>query len=170
MTQPRKKTRPRRAAAPSIAKEVQSRLSYYGTMAGSVAAISLVLWGIPEYIIPWSVRQWSTDPAPLEGREQHARDLAAEVKARQVSDHAHDLSQHQITQQLDATAQTLASVVTKQQQDYKEALTGRLERYQSALVTAKAQYGQSPTEDNKKIVEAGEAQLKEVQRQVMELK
>ena len=133
---------------------MQKMLKDFGGQATAVVAIAAVIYGMGDHVIPWLVNKWNDDPSPVEGKIQHAADLQREIQMRQDNDRAHDASQTKIVQQLDATAQTLTSVVVKQQQDYKDGLTARLSRQQSALDTAKAFYDKDPSPENKAVIEA----------------
>lgn len=165
MAKPVKQHKPKNV---TIAKAIESSLSRYSKKALELTAVGTLMYGIVVYAIPYLDRQWNSDQAPLEGKNEHLADLKKEELDRQARDRAHDDAQVKITQQLDTTANTLAAVVTKQNADYRDGLAQQLERAQSALNTAKAFYEKDPSGANEAVVEALRARLMELQKQVME--
>lgn len=83
------------------AKRTLWSLQRIGAEATAVTAVGAMLFGLANYVIPYFVRQYSSDDAPLEGREQHAADIKAAEKKIAEEATAHQANDQRITQQLE---------------------------------------------------------------------
>lgn len=138
----------------------RSLLGVPALVGGAIVGTGIVVG----FVMPLVIGLWNSGPLPVPSRAE-VTVVDSKVNTLHLAD---DQVHMQLTDQLKQQATSLAVFAAQQKSDNLIRLTNQVRNLQKIIESAGADYMKNPTPDNQRVLDTLQAQMTELQRQIME--